>query len=291
MHFVEAKGILSAKNGMNIYRGCTHGCIYCDSRSDCYQMNHAFGDIEVKQNCVELLEKALQSKRKKCMIGTGSMSDPYMHCEEKLELMKQCLEVIERYGFGAAVMTKSGRILRDLPLLSRINQKTKVVVQTTFTTYDEELCKILEPNVCTTKKRYEMLLAMKEEGIPTVVWMNPILPFINDSKENLDGLLDYCIKADVKGIICFGIGVTLRNGNREYFYQKLDEHFPGLKRKYQETYGYAYELESPNGRVLYRRLQEVCKANNILCNPDEVFSYINEFPYDKGYEQLSLFEI
>lgn len=291
MHFVEAKGILSAKNGMNIYRGCTHGCIYCDSRSDCYQMNHAFGDIEVKQNCVELLEKALQSKRKKCMIGTGSMSDPYMHCEEKLELMKQCLEVIERYGFGAAVMTKSSRILRDLPLLSRINQKTKVVVQTTFTTYDEELCKILEPNVCTTKKRYEMLLAMKEEGIPTVVWMDPILPFINDSKENLDGLLDYCIKADVKGIICFGIGVTLRNGNREYFYQKLDEHFPGLKRKYQETYGYAYELESPNGRVLYRRLQEVCKAKNILCNPDEVFSYINEFPYDKGYEQLSLFEI
>lgn len=291
MHFVEAKGILSAKNGMNIYRGCTHGCIYCDSRSDCYQMNHAFEDIEVKQNCVELLEIALQSKRKKCMIGTGSMSDPYMHCEEKLELMKQCLEVIERYGFGAAVMTKSGRILRDLPLLSRINQKTKVVVQTTFTTYDEELCKILEPNVCTTKKRYEMLLAMKEEGIPTVVWMDPILPFINDSKENLDGLLDYCIKADVKGIICFGIGVTLRNGNREYFYQKLDEHFPGLKRKYQETYGYAYELESPNGRVLYRRLQEVCKANNILCNPDEVFSYINEFPYDKGYEQLSLFEI
>jgi len=291
MHFVEAKGILSAKNGMNIYRGCTHGCIYCDSRSDCYQMNHAFEDIEVKQNCVELLEKALQSKRKKCMIGTGSMSDPYMHCEERLELMKQCLEVIERYGFGAAVMTKSSRILRDLPLLSRINQKTKVVVQTTFTTYDEELCKILEPNVCTTKKRYEMLLAMKEEGIPTVVWMDPILPFINDSKENLDGLLDYCIKADVKGIICFGIGVTLRNGNREYFYQKLDEHFPGLKRKYQETYGYAYELESPNGRVLYRRLQEVCKANNILCNPDEVFSYINEFPYDKGYEQLSLFEI
>jgi DNA repair photolyase len=289
MHFVEAKGILSAKNGMNIYRGCTHGCIYCDSRSDCYQMNHAFEDIEVKQNCVELLEKALQSKRKKCMIGTGSMSDPYMHCEEKLELMKKCLEVIERYGFGAAVMTKSDRILRDLPLLSRINQKTKAVVQTTFTTYDEELCKILEPNVCTTKKRFEMLLAMKEEGIPTVVWMDPILPFINDTKENLDGLLEYCIKAEVKGIICFGIGMTLRNGNREYFYQKLDEHFPGLKGRYQRTYGYAYELGSPNGRMLYRRLQEVCKAHNILCNPDEVFAYINEFPQDKGYEQLSLF--
>jgi len=289
MYFVDSKGILSAKNGMNIYRGCTHGCIYCDSRSDCYQMNHAFEDIEVKRNCVELLEKALQSKRKKCMIGTGSMSDPYMHCEEKLELMKKCLEVIERYGFGAAVMTKSDRILRDLPLLSRINQKAKAVVQTTFTTYDENLCKILEPNVCTTKKRFEMLMAMKEAGIPTVVWLDPFLPFINDTKENLDGLLDYCIKAEVKGIICFGIGMTLRNGNREYFYQKLDEYFPGLKRKYQETYGFAYELESPNGRGIYNRLQDACKAHNILCNPDEVFTYINDFPYDKGYEQLSLF--
>lgn len=291
MHFVDAKGILSAKNGMNIYRGCTHGCIYCDSRSDCYQMNHAFEDIEVKQNCVELLEKALQSKRKKCMIGTGSMSDPYMHCEEKLELMKKCLEVIERYGFGATVMTKSDHILRDLPILSRINQKAKAVVQTTFTTYDEELCKILEPNVCTTKERFEMLLSMKEEGIPTVVWLDPILPFINDTKENMDGLLDYCIKAEVKGIICFGIGMTLRNGNREYFYQKLDQHFPGLKQKYQKTYGYAYELESPNARVLFRRLQDVCKGHNILCNPDEVFAYINEFSHDKGYEQLSLFDI
>ena len=290
MHFVDAKGILSAKNGMNIYRGCTHGCIYCDSRSDCYQMNHAFEDIEVKQNCVELLEKALQSKRKKSMIGTGSMADPYMHCEEKLELMKQCLEVIERYGFGAAVITKSDRILRDLPLFSKINQKAKAVVQTTLTTYDEDLCKILEPNVCTTKNRFEMLMAMKEEKIPTVVWMSPILPFINDTKENLDGLLDYCIRADVKGIICFGIGMTLRNGNREYFYQKLDEHFPGLKQKYQKTYGYAYELGSTNGRALYRRLQDTCKAHNILCVPDEVFAYINEFPQDKGYEQLRLFD-
>lgn len=291
MHFVDAKGILSAKNGMNIYRGCTHGCIYCDSRSECYQMNHAFEDIEVKQNCVELLEKALQSKRKKCMIGTGSMADPYMHCEEKLELMKQCLEVIERYGYGATVITKSNRILRDLPLFRKINQKAKAVVQTTLTTYDEDLCRILEPNVCTTKKRFEMLMTMKEEKIPTVVWMSPVLPYINDTKENLEGLLDYCIQAGVKGIICFGMGMTLRNGNREYFYKKLDEHFPGLKQKYQKTYGYAYEVGSPNGRALYRYFQDTCRTNQILCTPEEVFSYINEFPYDKGYEQLSLFEI
>ena len=290
MHFVDAKGILSAKNGMNIYRGCTHGCIYCDSRSECYQMNHAFEDIEVKQNCVTLLEKALQSKRKKCMIGTGSMSDPYMHCEEKLELMRRCLEVIERYEFGVAVQTKSDRILRDLPLLSKINKNAKAVVQTTFTTYDEELCKLIEPNVCTTKKRFEMLLAMKEEGIPTVVWIDPILPFINDTQENLDGLLEYCIQAKVKGVICFGIGMTLRNGNREYFYQKLDEHFPGLRSKYQETYGHAYELASPNARQLFQRLQTTCKAHNILCGPEEVFAYMQEFPQDKHYQQLSLFD-
>lgn len=290
MHFVDAKGILSAKNGMNIYRGCTHGCIYCDSRSECYQMNHAFEDIEVKQNCVTLLEKALQSKRKKCMIGTGSMSDPYMHCEEKLELMRRCLEVIERYEFGVAVQTKSDRILRDLPLLSKINKNAKAVVQTTFTTYDEELCKLIEPNVCTTKKRFEMLLAMKEEGIPTVVWIDPILPFINDTQENLDGLLEYCIQAKVKGVICFGIGMTLRNGNREYFYQKLDERFPGLRSKYQETYGHAYELASPNARQLFQRLQTTCKAHNIICGPEEVFAYMHEFPQDKHYQQLSLFD-
>ena len=135
-----------------------------------------------------------------------------------------------------------------------------------------------------------MLMAMKEEGIPTVVWMSPILPFINDTKENLDGLLDYCIKADVKGIICFGMGMTLRNGNREYFYQKLDEHFPGMKERYQRNYGYSYELGSPNGLTLYRYLQDTCKAHNILCNPDEVFAYMREFPEDKGYEQLSLFD-
>ena len=147
MHFVEAKGILSSGNGMNLYRGCTHGCIYCDSRSKCYGFNHAFEDIEVKGNAPELLEKALRSKRKKCMIGTGAMCDPYMHCEEELELTRKCLEVIERYGYGVAIQTKSDRILRDLELLKRIHEKAKCVVQMTLTTYDETLCRIVEPNV------------------------------------------------------------------------------------------------------------------------------------------------
>ncbi|MDE7233308.1 MAG: radical SAM protein, partial [Lachnospiraceae bacterium] len=224
MHFVDAKGILSSQNGMNLYRGCTHGCIYCDSRSACYQFTHAFEDIEVKQNAPALLERALRSKRKKCMIGTGAMCDPYMHCEEELQLTRKCLELIDRYGFGVTVQTKSDRILRDLDLLTGIQRKAKCVVQMTLTTYDEELCRIVEPQVCTTRRRYEVLKIMQENGIPTVVWLSPILPYINDTRENIQGILEYCRDAGVYGIICFGMGMTLRQGDREYYYAALDRH-------------------------------------------------------------------
>ena len=289
MHFVDAKGILSAENGMNIYRGCTHGCIYCDSRSTCYQFSHAFEDIEVKQNAPELLERALRSKRKPCMIGTGAMCDPYMHCEEELRLTRKCLELIDRYGFGLAIQTKSSRILRDLDLLKSINSKAKCVVQMTLTTYDEELCKILEPNVCTTKERFEVLKVMARENIPTVVWMSPLLPFINDTKENVEGILDYCIQAKVYGILCFGIGMTLRQGDREYYYAALDRHFPGLKEKYRKKYGHAYEVASDNNAELMRFFHETCRVHGIVSNVDALFRYFHEFPEQKGYEQLTLF--
>lgn len=289
MHFVKAKGILSATNGMNIYRGCTHGCIYCDSRSKCYQIQHAFEDIEVKENAPELLETALRSKRKKCMIGTGAMCDPYMHCEEELRLTRRCLELIDEYGYGLAIQTKSDRILRDLDLLKSINEKSKCVVQMTLTTYDEELCKILEPNVCTTKRRFEVLQILKENGIPTVVWICPILPFINDTRENLEGLLDYCVRAGVRGIINFGIGVTLREGDREYFYEALDRHFPGMKGRYHQKYGYSYEVTSDNHEELMKLFRERCHEHGIMCEVDEVFKYLHAFPEDKNYEQLTLF--
>ena len=288
MHFVEAKGILSSKNGMNIYRGCLHGCIYCDSRNRCYGFTHNFEDIEVKENAVYLLEKALRSKRKKCMIGTGSMCDPYIPVEEKLGLTRLCLEVIDQYEFGVAIQTKSTRILRDMDLLSSINRKAKAVVQMTMTTFDEELCKIVEPNVSTTKERFEALLQFKEAGIPTVVWLTPILPFINDTEDNIRGILDYCIRADVKGIICFDMGVTLREGDREYFYQALDKHFPGLKSKYIRTYGNAYEVPSPNAKALMKLFHEICDENGIMRDPMDCFAYLNEFP--EKYEQISLFD-
>ncbi len=292
MHFVDAKGILTGSGGsvgMNIYRGCTHGCIYCDSRSKCYQFTHPFEDIEVKQNAPELLDAALRSKRKKCMIGTGSMSDPYMHCEEELGLTRRCLEVILKNEFGLAIQTKSDRILRDIDLLSKINQTAKCVVQITLTTYDDDLCKILEPNVCNTKRRIEVLEEMQKRGIPTIVWLTPILPFINDTEENVTAILNECVRVGVKGIIDFGMGLTLREGDREYYYAALDKHFPGMKERYIKRYGNAYELQSPNAKELKGVFQRICKENGILRTPDDCFRFMREMP--ERYQQMSLFEL
>ena len=289
MNFVEAKGILSSNNGMNIYRGCTHGCIYCDSRSKCYGFTHEFEDVEVKVNAPELLERALKSKRKKCMIGTGAMCDPYLHAEEELRLTRRCLELISQYEYGIAIQTKSTRILRDLDLLREINGKAKAVVQMTMTTYNEELCKIIEPAVSTTRERFDALLQFKKAGLPTIVWLTPILPFINDTEENIRGILDYCIEAGVKGIICFGMGVTLRDGNREYFYRALDKHFPGIKNKYIKTYGNAYNLTSPDNERLLQLFRKLCKENGIMYHTQECFQYLYEFP--EKYTQMSLFDI
>ncbi|MGN1343954.1 MAG: SPL family radical SAM protein [Traorella sp.] len=287
MHFIDAKGILSNTKGMNIYRGCSHGCIYCDARSKCYGFTHDFEDIEVKQNAALLLEKELRTKRKKCMIATGGMSDPYMPCEDRLMITRKCLEIIDKYGFGLAIQTKSSRILRDLDLLVSIHQKTKCVVQMTITTFDDELCKLIEPNVSTTSERFETLRILNEHGIPTIVWLCPILPYINDTHDNIEAILNQCIKLHVKGIICFNMGVTLREGDREYFYKKLDEHFPKLKEKYMKRYGNAYEVISDQNEQLMHYFQDVCRKNNIMYKVEDCFHYLHEFP--QKCIQMSLF--
>ena len=286
MHRMEAKSILSAQNGMNLCRGCLHGCIYCDSRSTCYQIDHDFEDIAIKANAPELLEKALRSKRRKCMIGTGSMSDPYLPQKDVLALTRRCLELIAQYDFGATVLTKSDLVLRDLDLLRQINRQQKAVVQMTLTTFDESLCRIIEPHVCTTARRAEVLRILHENGIPTVVWLTPLLPWINDTEENLRGILQYCIEAHVTGIVCFGIGLTLREGNREYFYRALDRHFPALRRRYEQTFGEAYEIVSPNHKRLMRIIHETCSAHGILHSPEDCFRYLQELP--EPFEQLTL---
>lgn len=257
MHLKKVKGILSSSNGMNLYRGCTHGCIYCDSRSKCYHMEHAFEDVEVKENAIVLLENALKRKRLKCMLSTGSMTDPYILLEDEFSSVRKALALAYKYGFGFTLITKSNRVLKDLDLLKAINGKTKCIVQMTLTTYDEDLCKKIEPNVSTTKERVEALKKLHDAGIPTVVWLCPILPFINDTEENIKGILNYCIEAKVYGVICFGMGLTLREGNREYFYSQLDRLFPYLKDKYVQTYGMQYQINSPNNEPLMKLFHQL----------------------------------
>ncbi|MEE0938507.1 radical SAM protein [Methanobrevibacter sp.] len=285
MHYVSSKSILSKNNGMNLYRGCSHGCIYCDSRSKVYGMKHEFEDIEVKENALQLLKRELM-KRPKSMIGTGAMTDPYIPLENRLKFVRKSLELIDRYGFGFTCITKSDLILRDLDLLKKINSNTKAVVQMTLTTADDDLCSILEPNVCNTSRRIEVLNILKDEGISTVVWLCPILPYINDTSENINSILDSCIDADVKGIICYGMGLTLREGNREYFYEKLDHHFPGLKDRYMKEFGNSYSIPSPNSEELMNLFFKRTSRNNILNNPREIFEYLNDFPQKSRQTKL-----
>ena len=277
MHYVKAKGIFTSDYGINLYRGCTHGCIYCDSRSKIYQMNHKFEDIEVKENAIELLKREL-IKRKPCMIGTGAMTDPYIPLESRLEFVRKALQLVYRYGFGWACITKSDLVLRDIDLLRKINEKTKAVVQVTITTADDELCRLVEPNVCPTSRRVEVLNKLNEANIPTVVWLCPILPHINDTEENINAIIDWCIDANVKGVLNMGMGLSLREGNREYFYEMLDERFPGVKEKYIDEFGDSYFIHSKDNRRLRSILRKRCEENGIMHNQDEIFSYMHEFP-------------
>lgn len=288
MHYAEVKGILSSDNGMNLYRGCSHGCIYCDSRSKCYNMNHDFEDIEVKSNALELLENALRRKRKRCMIGTGAMTDPYIPLEHRLQHTRKALLLIEKYGFGVALQTKSARVLRDLDVLKRINEKTKAVVQITLTTADDTLCRIIEPNVSTTSERFEALKTLRDAGIPTVVWLCPILPYINDTQENIRAILDMCVEAKVRGVLCFGMGVTMREGNREYFYRQLDRHFPNIKQRYIREFGNNYVVNSPKNNVLMKLYHRTCSENGIMHSADEIFEYLHRFEEKNAPQQLSL---
>ncbi len=278
MHHVKVKGILSPSGGLNLYRGCQHGCIYCDSRSKVYGMDHDFEDVCVKENAIELLEEALLKKRKPCMIGMGSMCDPYMPLEEGEMLTHRALETVLKHGFGCSLITKSASVLRDIDLISEINSMTKCVIQMTITTADDRLCHVIEPNVSVTSERVRALRVLHDAGVPTVVWLSPILPFINDTGENISSIIDMCMEAGVKGMICFGMGLTLREGNREYFYDCLDASFPGLREKYERTYGNRYIVLSPREIALMELFHSKCSRYGIMHDNDAIFSYLHEFP-------------
>ena len=253
-------------------------------------MNHKFEDIEVKENGISLLEERLRRKRKKCMIGLGSMTDPYLSEEMDLNYTRKALELINKYGFGATLITKSANVLRDIDLLKAINSKTKCVIQMTLTTYNEDMCKKIEPNVSTTRQRFEALKVLRDEGIPTVVWLCPILPYINDTEENILGILNYCKDASVYGIICFGMGLTLRDGNKEYFYSQLDKKFPRLKNQYMSEYRNSYIVTSQNNKKLMGLFHRFCEQNNIAHDNEAIFNYLNLFEEKEISKQLSFFD-
>ena len=277
MHYVKAKGIFTSDYGINIYRGCTHGCIYCDSRSDIYQFNHEFEDMEEKENAVELLKRELV-RRKPFMVVTGAMTDPYIPIEKRLKNVRKCLELIYRYGYGFSCLTKSDLILRDLDLLKKINEKSKVVVNITLTTANDDLCKTIEPNVCSTSRRVEVLRKLDENDIPTVVWLSPILPHINDTEDNINSILDSCIDLNVRGVLNLDMGLSLREGNREYFYRKLDENFPGLRDKYVEEFGDSNFIYSKNNRKLKQIIKNRCQMHGMLYKQEDIFNYMHDFP-------------
>lgn len=266
---------------MNLYRGCSHGCIYCDSRSLCYGIDH-FDTIKPKKSALAILESELRRKRIKGICGMGSMSDPYNPLETTLELTREALKLFIKYGYGVSIITKSATILRDLDLLKTLNERQSVLVNITITTADEGLQKIIEPRSSTTLERFEAIQILNENGIKAGITLMPILPYINDDEQNLLHIIELA-KAHKANHIYAYFGVTMRDRQRDYLYQQFDTYFPGVKQKYQQIFKDRYSCYSPNHLRLYELLTEKCNKYNILHNMKD----INQ-SFMKQSKQLSL---
>lgn len=271
---------------MNIYRGCSHGCIYCDSRSDCYH-NPDFDQVKVKENALEIIRNDLRRKVKWGVVGTGAMSDPYNPLEKKLQLTRHALELINAFEFGCALTTKSDLVIRDLDLLQEIRTHSPVLVNLTITTADPEVCGKVEPYVSSSAQRFAALKTLSDEGIFCGVLMMPLLPWINDNPENVKSLLDQAKNAGAK-FVYPAMGMTLRSGNRDHYYKQLDQHFPSLSEKYSKTYGTSYQCTSGQAKKLWGLFQEQCQSLGLLYNMRDIIHH-----YRLGYQrqQLSFFDL
>ena len=295
MEFVKAKTILTkVKDGsewygvdynMNLYRGCSHGCIYCDSRSDCYHIEN-FDIVKGKEDMLHILENELSKKRLKGVIGIGAMSDTYNPMEIKYQQTRGALQLISKYGFGVSIDTKSDLILRDIDLLKEINSKNNVIIKFTITTPDDNLSKRIEPNVCVSSKRLEAIKILNDNGIFTGIMMNPVLPFITDKEEDIKKLVELASRSGAKFIHTY-MGMTLRENQRAYYFYKLDEKFPGVKEKYIKNYGDRYNCLVPNYKQLYKVFTDECDRYGILYKMNDIIrAYKKDSTND---EQISLF--
>lgn len=295
MKFIPAKTIISSYSAnnswfgnnynMNIYKGCCHGCIYCDSRSECYHVEN-FDEVRAKENALALIERELKSKRKTGVIGTGAMSDPYNPFEKEFKLTRGALELINRYRFGISIDTKSDLISRDIDILKAISLHSPVLIKMTITTADDSLCKKIEPNVATSSERFATIKKLSANGVFAGILLMPVLPFLEDNEENISSIIKLAHENGAK-FIYPAFGVTLRQNQREWFYSKLDEHFPSIKRKYIMQYGNAYECHSPKAKELWRLFQGECDRLGISYKMDEI---IQNYKHGYGDAQLSLFD-
>lgn len=294
MNLIPAKQIVSRSKessfwfatdyNMNIYKGCSHGCIYCDSRSDCYHIEN-FDSVRAKENALQIIEQDLLSKRKKGVISSGAMSDPYNPFEAKENLTRGALHLIDKYRFGIHIMTKSDLVVRDIDIFNKIKTHSPVLICMTITTLDDDLCNKIEPRVSTTSERFRALHKLAEQGIHTGVLLMPILPFINDTVDNVVGIVKESSNAGAK-FVYPAFGVTLRQNQRDYYYNQLDKHFPGLKQRYMNTYRYEYNCSSLNQKELHQAFKEACQKENLLYKITEINRLLKpEF----GEEQLTLF--
>ncbi len=269
---------------MNLYKGCSHGCIYCDSRSNCYHIDN-FDKVRGKENALAILEHEL-ARKKSGIIGIGAMSDTYNPFEIKYEQTRGALKLISKYNYGISIDTKSDLILRDLDLLKEINSKNNVIIKFTITTPNDALSKVIEPNVCPSSKRLKAIKELSANGIFTGIMLNPVLPFITDKEEDIKLLVRLVYESGAKFIHTY-LGMTLRENQRDYYYEKLDKYFPNLKEKYLKYYGERYNLLTPNSQKLYRIFTEECQKYGILYKMSDIIkAYKKEI---KTNEQISLF--
>lgn len=295
MDFIKAKTILTkVKDGtnwfgidynINLYKGCSHGCIYCDSRSNCYHIDD-FDRVRGKENALLILEKELSKKRKKGVIGIGAMSDTYNPYEKYYQQTRGALQLISKYGFGVSIDTKSDLILRDIELLKEINCKNNVIVKFTITTPYDSLSKKIEPNVCSSSKRMAAIKILSDNGIFVGILMNPVLPFITDKEEDIKQLVKIASKSGARFIHTY-MGMTLRENQRDYYYNMLDRHFVGLKDIYRKYYGEKYYCDVLDYQKLYKVFTDECHKYGILYRMEDIIeAYKKE---TKKYEQLTLF--
>lgn len=297
MKKIAAKSILSgykeenswfgSNYNMNLYKGCNHGCIYCDSRSDCYRIEN-FDEVRAKENALGLLERELKGKRKKGIIGMGAMSDPYNPFEQELQLTRGALALIHRFGFGVTITTKGTLVERDMDLLKAISVHSPVLIKITITTAKDEVARKVEPHAPVSSRRFAAIQRLAEQGLFAGVLLMPVLPFIEDTEENVHQMVEMAHKHGAQ-FIYSAFGVTLRQNQREWYYQKLEQNFPTVKERYVKAYGNAYECRSLRAKELWQLFQQECRRGGLLYTMPEIIRAYTQ-PKESAEKQLSLFE-